>query len=337
MRELLIKLCQIPAVSGREEKIAEFIANEVKDFCEVKIDQNGNIICFKKGKNRPNKRVVLDAHMDEVGLMASSVTAEGFIKFTTVGGIETAVMLGRGVTFENGVKGVIGLRPVHLTPTEKRKSYPDADGLYIDIGAASKEEAEGLIQPGDVAVFDSKPMLLGDKNLKARAIDDRAGVACLISLLKQDAEFDFYATFTVQEEVGTRGAATAAFTVEPDVAIVLEATTAADLEGIGAENMVCRLGDGPAVSFMDKGNLYSKNIYDYALFCGEKCQSKNLVAGGNNSRSFALSRSGVATAVISLPCRYIHSPSCVANLEDFDGMLPLAKKLLEAVAGGEVL
>jgi endoglucanase len=178
---------------------------------------------------------------------------------------------------------------------------------------------------------------MGDKVLKARAIDDRAGVAVLIALLKMEAEYDFYATFTVQEEIGTRGAVTAAFTVDPEVAIILEATTAADLEGVPEEKQVCRLGCGPAVSFMDKGNLYSRKLYEYALSCGAKCQSKTLVAGGNNSRSFALSGKGVETAVISLPCRYIHSPSCVANLDDFDAMLPLAKKMLEAVAGGEIL
>ncbi len=337
MRDLLIKLCSIPAVSGREEKLAEFILNEIKGFCDAKADVNGNLICFKKGKKRPLKKVVLDAHMDEVGLMATSVTADGFIKFTAVGGIETAVMLCRSVTFESGVKGVIGLRPVHLTSVENRKKYPDADALYIDIGAASKEEAEALIRPGDTAVFDSKPTLMGESVLKARAIDDRAGVAVLISLLKMEAEYDFYATFTVQEEVGTRGAATAAFRVDPEVAIVLEATTSADLEGIPEEKQVCQLGNGPAVSFMDKGNLYSRRLYEYALSCGENCQSKTFVSGGNNSRSFALSKEGVETAVISLPCRYIHSPSCVASLDDFDAMLPLAKKMLEAVAGGEIL
>ena len=336
MRELLLKLCTIPAVSGREEKLTEFILSEIEGFCDARVDRNGNIICFKKGKKPAVKKVVLDAHTDEVGIIATSVTSDGFVKFAIVGGIEEAVMLCRSVTFENGVRGVIGMKPVHLSSADERKKYPDKDSLYIDIGAASKEEAEALVSLGDTAVFDSEPTLMGDC-LKARAIDDRAGVAVIISLLKQEAEYDFYATFTVQEEVGTRGAQTAAFALSPDVAITLEATTAADLEGVSEDKQVCRLSDGPAVSFMDKGNLYTRSLYDFAISCGEKCQPKAYVSGGNNSRAFALSGEGAATLAVSLPCRYIHSPSCVASLKDFDAMLPLTKKLLEAVAGGEVL
>lgn len=337
MRDLLMKLCSIPAVSGREENLTDFILSEIKDFCEAKVDKNGNIICFKKGKKPAAKKVVLDAHTDEVGIIATTFTSDGFVKFATVGGIELAVMLCRGVTFENGVKGVVGMKPVHLSSADERKKYPDKDSLYIDIGAASKEEAESLISVGDTAVFDSEPTLLGENLLKARAIDDRAGVACIIALLKKEAEFDFYATFTVQEEVGTRGAITAAYAVEPEVAIALEATTAADLYGTPEEKQVCHLGAGPALSFMDRGNLYTKALYDYAVSCGEKVQTKEFVSGGNNSRGFALSKSGVMTAAVSLPCRYIHSPSCVANLEDFDTMLPLTEKMLRAICSGEIL
>lgn len=336
MKELLLKLCSIPAVSGREEKMAEFILSEIEGFCDAETDKSGNIICFKKGKKRPAKRVVLDAHTDEVGIIATSITSDGFVKFTTVGGIEEAVMLCRSVTFENGVRGVIGMKPVHLSSADERKKYPDKDSLYIDIGAASKEEAEALVSLGDTAVFDSEPTLMGDR-IKARAIDDRAGVAVIISLLKQEAEYDFYATFTVQEEIGTRGAQTAAFGLDADVAILLEATTAADLEGVSEDKRVCVLGEGPAVSFMDKGNLYTRALYDFAIGCGEKCQPKAYVSGGNNSRAFALSKEGASTLALSLPCRYIHSPSCVADLTDLEAMLPLAKKLLEAIAGGEIL
>ncbi len=337
MRELLLKLCSIHAVSGREENITEFILGEIKDFCDAKVDKSGNILCFKKGKKRPVKKVVFDAHTDEVGIMATTITSDGFVRFTAVGGIEAAVMLCRPVIFENGVRGVVGMKPVHLSSAEERKKYPEKDSLYIDIGAASKEEAERLIKPGDVAVFESEPALLGENRLRARAIDDRAGVACLISLLRLEAEYDFYATFTVQEEVGTRGAQTASFALSPDVAITLEATTAADIDGVPEDKQVCRLGKGPAVSFMDKGNLYTRALYDLALDCGEKCQPKSYVSGGNNSRAFALSREGATTLAVSLPCRYIHSPSCLADLTDFEAMLPLAKRLLEVTAGGEVL
>lgn len=335
MTELLKTLCTIPAVSSNEDKLREFIINEVSPYAECKTDRNGNLICFKKGKKRPLKKVMLDAHMDEVGIIATSVTSDGFVKFATVGGIDTSVMLCRGVVFENGVRGVVGLKPVHLASADEKKKLPSIDELYIDIGAKDKAEAEKLIKPGQTAVFESDVTVMGDR-IKARAIDDRAGVACLIALLKQDAEFDFYATFTWGEEVGGRGAKTAAFTVEPDIAIVLEATTAADIHGASDENTVCRLGDGPAVSFMDRATLYDRKLYDIALGSGIKCQTKNKVAGGNNSGAIHLSKGGVPTIAISLPCRYIHSPSCLADLGDLEDMKRLSEYMLNVTAGTTV-
>lgn len=335
MTELLKTLCTIPAVSSNEDKLREFIINEVSPYADCTTDKNGNLICFKKGKKRPLNRVMLDAHMDEVGIIATSITSDGFIKFATVGGIDASVMLCRGVVFENGVRGVVGLKPVHLASAEEKKKMPSADELYIDIGAKDKTEAEKLVKPGQTAVFESEATVMGDR-IKARAIDDRAGVACLIALLKQEAEFDFYATFTWGEEVGGRGAKTAAFTVEPDIAIVLEATTAADIHGTPKEDTVCRLGDGPAVSFMDRATLYDRKLYDIALASGIKCQTKNKVAGGNNSGAIHLSKGGVPTIAISLPCRYIHSPSCLADLGDLEDMKRLAEYMLSVTAGTTV-
>lgn len=336
MKELLKTLCSIPAVSGREEVLREFILSEVKSYADCSVDKNGNIICFKRGKKTPLKKVMVDAHMDEVGVICSSITSDGFVKFQTVGGIETAVMLCRRVRFENGAVGVVGCKPVHLSSADERKKFPDKDSLYIDIGAASKEEAESLVSVGDTAVFESDVTAMGNR-IKARAIDDRAGVACLIAMLKKDSEYDFYATFTVQEEVGCRGARTAAFAVDPDAAIVLEATTAADLHGVAEESRVCVLGDGPAVSFMDRATLYDRRLFDAAKDSGLKCQIKQYVSGGNNSGAIHLSKSGVPTIAISLPCRYIHSPSCVADLDDLDAMLPLAQEMLKRLASGELV
>ena len=153
MKELLKKLCSIPAVSGREEKLREFIINEIKDYAEYSVDQNGNLICFKRGKNRAAKKVMVDAHMDEVGLIASYITDNGFVRFETVGGIDAAVMLARKVVFENGTVGVVGMKPVHMLSGDEKKTLPKADSLYIDIGASTKEEAEKVISVGDTAVF----------------------------------------------------------------------------------------------------------------------------------------------------------------------------------------
>ena len=337
MTDLLKKLTSIPAVSGNEEGLRDFILKEVSDFAECRVDKNGNIICFKKGKKPAVKKVMLDAHMDEVGLIASSYTSDGFIKFQTVGGIDTSVMLCRSVIFENGVPGVIGLKPVHLSSKEERKKLPEVDSLYIDIGASSEQEAKELVKLGTTAVFESDFIKFSNNTFKARAIDDRAGCAILINLLKEDAEYDFYGVFSVLEEVGTRGARTAAYEIDPDAAIVLEATTAADLHGIEKENTVCKLSCGPAISFMDRATLYDRRLYNEALSSSVKCQVKSMVAGGNNAGAIHLTRSGIPTLAISVPCRYIHSPSCVASFEDINNALLLSKEILEKIASGKIV
>lgn len=336
MLKTLEKLCSLYGVSGREEKVREYILSEIGGFADCKVDKNGNIICFKKGKKTAAKKIMIDAHTDEIGIIATYITAEGFVKFATVGGISPAVMSGRRVVFENGTVGVICSKPVHLSSAEEKKKYSDADKLYIDIGADSKEEAEKHISLGDTALFVGE-FKTENNSCISRALDDRVGVAVIMKLLKEEAEYDFYATFTIQEEVGCRGAKTAAFSVDPDGAIILEATTAADLHDVSDDKRVCVLGDGPAVSFMDRSTLYDKRLYDTAINSGIKCQPKAAVAGGNNSGAVHLTRGGVPTIAISVPCRYIHSPSSVCNLEDIRGMYSLAKYMLSKMASGEVL
>ena len=337
MISLFEKLCSAYAPSGNEEGLSSFILNEVSPYAECTLQPNGNIICFKKGKKRPIKKVMVDAHTDEVGIIITSILKDGFLKFSTLGGINVEVMLGKKVVFQNGTVGVVGIKPTHLCSAEEKKKLPDAKSLYIDIGASSDTEANEYVNVGDSAVFEGCYTKLSENTLKARAIDDRAGVAVLISLLKEECEYDFYATFTVQEELGCRGAITAAYTVARDVAIVLEATTAADLYGVSADNTVCTLGKGPAISFMDNSTLYDKRLFNAAINSGIKCQIKQKVAGGNNSGAIHLSRSGCPTLAISLPCRYIHSHSSVANTEDLENLYLLAKKLIKDTAGGKVL
>lgn len=337
MINLLEKLTCFPAVSGNEYALRDFIINQVSPFAECSVDKGGNLICFKKGKKAPLKKIMIDAHMDEVGIIATSFTSDGFVKFETVGGIDTAVMLCRSVVFQNGVKGVVGLKPVHLCKGDDKKKLPDTDSLYIDIGAKNEDEAKSLINLGDTAVFESEFTKLSKDTIKARAIDDRVGCAILINLLKRDAEYDFYGVFSRMEEVGLRGARTAAFDLDPDAAIVLEATTAADLHGIDEENTVCKLGFGPAISFMDRSTLYDRRLFDAAINSSVKNQVKSAVAGGNNAGAIHLSKGGVPTLAISVPCRYIHSPSCVCSIEDIENAFLLAKEMLEKIASGKIL
>lgn len=337
MINLLKELCKIPSVSGREDALRNYIISQIEGCCEYKVDQNGNLICFKKGKKAAAKKIMVDAHMDEVGIIASYITEGGFVKFQTVGGIDTSVMLARKVVFENGVVGVVGMKPVHLLSADEKKTLPGTESLYIDIGATSKQEAENLISVGDVAVFYSEPLCLDDDILLARGIDDKAGVALLISLLKLDAEYDFYATFSVQEEVGLRGAKTAAYSVSPDAAVVLESTTAADLSGVAEDKKVCKVGCGPAISFMDKSTMYNKKLFDFANAIPVPHQVKEYVSGGNNAGAVHLTKSGVPTLTVSLPTRYIHSPSCVASYRDLLDMQRFSLALINALASGEVL
>ena len=334
MTDFLKELCALNAVSGDEKAVRDYIISKIDGKADWHTDNLGNILVFKKGKNRSVKKLLIDAHMDEVGFIISSVTADGFLKFQTVGGINTAAIMFRQVKIGN-VNGVVCGTPIHLLSGDEKKKLPKSDSLYIDIGAESREEALKLVSLGDRAVMCSEYREMGNK-IKAKAIDDRAGCAILLSLITNDSDYDFYASFSVQEEVGLRGAKTVAFAAEPDAAIVLEATTAADIADVDETHRVCVLGNGPAVSFMDRATVYDREYYRAALESGIKCQPKSAVAGGNNSGAIHLSRGGVRTVAISVPCRYIHSSSCVADKEDIKNAERLAKYILAGICGGTV-
>ena len=326
MLELIKNLCSIDGVSGNEDAVREYIIKLIDGHCEYSVDNLGNIIAFKKGKKRPAKKIMLDAHMDEVGLIATYITDDGLIKFDTIGYIKSESLLSQRVRFGN-VLGVIGNKPIHLTSADERKKLPKATDLYIDIGCDKKEDTEKLLRVGDTAVF-STPFCEKDGRITARALDDRIGCAILINLILSEPEYDFYATFTVSEEIGTVGAMCATYTVEPDCAICLETTTASDILGVSGGERVSIVGEGPAVSFMDKGTLYDRELFDMAMESGLKCQKKTAVAGGNNSRSIQRSRGGVKTMAISVPCRYIHSSSCHAALCDVEDTLKLCEYMI---------
>ena len=338
MLEALKELCKLSGVSGREDNVRNYILNRICPFCDVTFDALGNIIAFVKGKKRAAKRVMVDAHMDEVGFIITAVTDDGLLKFETVGGIDTSVLLARRVIIGGGVVGVISMKPIHMLKGDEKKKYPEKGELYIDIGAVDKGQALELVSPGDVAVFDVGFQESGDM-LLSKALDDRAGCAALIDIIENGPEYDFYATFTVQEEVGLRGAKTAAFSVDPDYSIVFESTTAADIAGVPDDKKVCLIGKGATVSFMDSATLYDKELFDKTLQVAEKknipCQVKCYVSGGNNAGAIHLSRSGVKTVAISVPCRYIHSPSSIASFKDIEAVRNLGEAMLEVLASGD--
>lgn len=335
MTKLLKQLCLLNGTSGDECGVRDFIISEIKNHCEFKIDNLGNIIAFKKGKNRPAKKVMLDAHMDEVGLIITSITPDGFLKFKTVGGIMPTSLMLRKVKIGENLNGAISGKPIHLLKGDEAKKSPPEDSLYIDIGATSKEDAEKFVSVGDRGVI-CGDFIENEDTVISKAIDDRIGCAVLIELIKNYNEYDFYATFTVQEEIGLRGAKVASFSVNPDSAIVIEGATASDIAGVPEEKTVCKLGGGPVVSFMDGATVYDRKYYKAALQSGIKCQPKSAVTGGNNAGAIHLNREGIRTVAISVPSRYIHSESTVANKEDFKNLYRLAEFMLSGIASGEI-
>ncbi len=336
MLDMIKELCSLDGISGRENAVREFIIAHLPQNTEYSVDAMGNLIVFVKGKKIAKNKVMLAAHMDEVGMIVTYITDDGLIKFANVGGIDSAVQLGRRVKVgEKELTGVIGVTPIHLRRGDDELKMPKADELYIDVGASTKDELDGLVAPGDMITFDSACVEFGSM-LKAKAIDDRAGCAILLDMIINGVEYDTWFAFTVQEEVGCRGAGCAAFAVNPDYAVVVETTTAADISGVSGEKQVCKAGDGAVVPFMDGGTVYSPELYALANRLanenGFKIQTKSMVAGGNDARAINTSGNGVKTITVSFATRYLHSPSCVINKSDIAEMSDAVKCIAKEFA-----
>ena len=315
-------LCNLCAVSGDEQAVRSYLISVLEKRHDVTwtIDPLGSLLVEKRGQNRAPHKLMVSAHMDEVGMIVTHVNSDGTLCIQPVGGVDASVAIGRQVLVgEKHLPGVVGAKPIHLL---------------------SPEQARAAAPEGTYAYFAPDFVRMGKDRICSKAIDDRAGCAILLHLLEQDAPYDFTAAFLVQEEVGLRGAKAAAYTVDPDFALVLEATTAADIAGAEEDAKVCCLGGGPVVSFMDRSTIYDKELYRMAFSLAEKngisCQTKSRIAGGNDSGAIHVSRGGVRTLAISLPCRYLHSPSCLADLNDLDActaLLPLlVKSIMEEVS-----
>ncbi len=336
MKELLKEMCMLNGVSGDESAVRDYITEKIKDKCDFSVDNLGNLICFCRGRKTSTKKLMICAHMDEVGFIVTYIREDGTLSFRTVGGIDASVIPGRQVIVgKKRISGVTGSTAVHNLSKEQREQPPEIDSLYIDIGASSREEAEKYVSLGDPVYFGSEFVDLGESRIKSKAIDDRAGCAMMIRLIQEQPEYDTYFVFNVQEEIGLRGSRVSAFSVAPDFAIVLEATTAADIDGVSGQKRVCALGEGAVVGFMDRSTVYDKELYrlafDTAKDLGIPCQTKTMIAGGNDSGAIHLSGKGVRTIAVSVPCRYLHSPSCVIDMADLDNSLTLVRELAKRV------
>lgn len=335
LRKTLEELCLLCGASGNEENIRRYILENANSYAHsITIDPLGSLIIEKKGKMQPQKKLMVSAHMDEVGLIVTYINDDGTMKISPVGGIDPSVVIGRPVIVgDSSINGVIGSKPIHLLSGKQRKELPKFSELYLDIGAENKKQAEQLVSLGTYVHFLPSFTEMGSSRIRSKALDDRIGCAIMLELIKEELPYDVTFAFLVQEEVGLRGAKAAAFSVAPDVAIVLEATTAADITGAEGDAKVCSLGQGPVVSFMDKSTIYDRELFNIAFEECEKmglpCQTKTRIAGGNDSGAIHTSRGGVRTIAISAPCRYLHSPSCVADMNDIENCLRLTRAMIE--------
>ncbi len=328
---MLKELCLLNSTSGDERAVREYIISKIDGKCDYSIDSLGSVIAFKKGKKPAQKKVMLCAHMDEVGFIITKISDDGYLSFKSVGGIDPRVCTSRIVTV-NGINGVIGLKPVHLLSDDEKKTAPTIDELCIDIGAKNREDAQKYVQLGDFAYFSSEYYEFGNGYIKSKALDDRIGCMLMIELINSELEYDTWFCFNVQEEVGLRGAKCTSFAVQSDICVILEATTAADLCGVNGADRVCVLGDGPVISFMDSRTVYDRELYRLALKTAEensiKVQTKTAVAGGNDAGAIQTSGKGSRVLAVSLACRYIHSASSVVKSSDIDETRKLLKALL---------
>lgn len=335
--ETIKTLSGIHGISGGEGAVATEIAQRITPYCErVTIDPLGNVIAEKKGKARAGHKLMLSAHMDEVGFIITAIDEDGRLHFAPVGGISASVVVGKPVVIAGRVPGVIGQKALHQRDAAERDAVKKIDDLTIDIGADDKADALRYVKVGDAVTFASEFIQFGEKRIKGKALDDRAGCAALIALIEQELAYDCTFVFTVQEEVGGAGAAVAANTVAPEIGLIVETTTASDIEGVSPHKVVCSLGKGPVVSFMDKGTIYDQTLYHQALKAAEThnipCQVKEGVYGGNESHSVQQSGAGVKVLAVSMPCRYLHSPACVLDEKDIDATISLLAVLIETFA-----
>ena len=338
MIETLKTLCALSGVSSREDQVRDYIRRRVEPHADsVRVDALGNLIVFKRGAKAAGNKLMLCAHMDEVGLIVKSVTDEGYLKFGCVGGIDHRILLGKRVTVgEKALPGVVGLKAIHLTTAEERKKVPKLTDLYIDIGAKDREEALTQVELGDICTFAGDVAEFGSGMLKAKAIDDRVGCAVMVKLLEEELPMDCTFAFTVMEELGTRGAFGAAFSVTPEAALVLEGTTAADVPALEPDRQVCWPGKGPVLSWMDGGTIYDRELFELLRSLAEEnrlpWQMKHYVSGGTDARTVQRTKAGVRVAGISAAVRYLHAPSSVCSISDTEQMLTLARLFIRAMA-----
>jgi len=326
--QMLKEITEASGVSGYEKEIREVVKKYLRDYASLEEDRLGSLIFKKEGQN-PYPKVMLAAHMDEIGFMVKSITTNGYIKFLPLGGWWDQVLLSQRVvihTQKGPVIGVIGSKPPHILTEEERKKVVEKKDMYIDVGAKSEEEALNMgIRPGDPITPKSDFTIMNNPDLLiAKAWDDRVGCALMIEIIKELKSINHpntvFGVATVQEEVGLRGAVTSSYVINPDVAIVLESDIATDMPGTEEEKKVF-LGKGPSIILYDATMIPNINLRRIFIETAEKLnisiQFSALEKGGTDGGRIHIHAKGVPSIVIGVPARYIHSHTSIINIQDF--------------------
>lgn len=345
LSSLLERLSNAVGVPGSEFEVREIIREELEPHMDkVYSDRLGNIIAFRASPE-PKKRVMLAAHMDEVGFMVKLIDDDGFIKFTKLGGIDDRVLPAQRVVLhtEKGsrVLGIIGSKPPHIMKKEERKKVIEEKDLFIDIGARDKKEVEKMgVKIGDIITFDVEFSRLTSDVVAGKAFDDRAGCAALIEAVRKlggvELGCDLYAVGTIQEEVGLRGAGTSAFDIYPDVAVALDVTVAGGTPGVKPFEAPIRMRKGPSITVADRGLIAHPTVFRQLIEAAEEAkvpyQIETGLPGSTDAAKISLTRGGVPSGVISIPTRYIHGPVSTLSLMDLEASSKIAVEFLKRVS-----
>jgi putative aminopeptidase FrvX len=328
INENLEKLSNACGVTGRENEVKDLMIQLLKPYAdEIQVDKMENVIAIKKGKAKAPK-IMLAAHMDEVGLMVKTITKDGFLQFSKMGGIDDRILPAQKVAIytKKGIyPGIIGSKPPHIQKEEERKKILAYDDLFIDVGAENKEDALGMgIAIGDPVAFDIKYVKLGKDAVMGKAFDNRAGCITMVETLKllKKTECTICAVGTVQEEVGLRGAATAAFGVDPDLAIALDVTIAGDVPGVREFDTTVKMGKGPALTISDSGLITHPKVLRWLIETAEEekipFQIESGLLGSTDAARISITRQGIPSGNVSIATRYIHSPVGMLSLKDIE-------------------
>ncbi len=329
LRDTLKTLLEAYGGVGSEHGVADVIRGLLEGHVDtMKTDVMGNLIVEKFGTDDNGKRIMIAAHMDHIGLIVTHIEDNGFLRVTNVGGIGVDMVRGRHVVFENGMNGVCWVEP-------KETGTPTLNNLFIDIGAATAEEAAAQVSLGDVAVYAPNVFNLGKHRVASPAMDDRCACALLVELLQyaEEQKNTIVGVFTTQEELGLRGATVAAYAVNPDIGLALDVTAWGDTPE--TKLPAVKLGEGPAVKIMDRSMVATPAVRD-ALFsaaelAGVKVQREVLAFGGTDGGAIQRTRAGVPTGTLSIPCRYVHSACETIDMRDMEGALKLLLQFVDHV------